>query len=201
MPVLKVWSGSAWVDAAGQSGTVSTATAPLVVAGANMSIPAATPSVPGHMTAAQATKLAGLGTPTNRLAYAPAVDHFNFTAIASGTWTDLHAAQNFTFGSTDSWLLFEIKLGLLGYAAANVQLGARALIDAIPIPYFSGVTYVGGYGVLNGSTFLFPPGMLAAGVHTFKTQVWGNANWNAYCRALTYPNPEFYSVRIVEYLP
>jgi hypothetical protein len=101
MPALKVWNGTSWVEAGGVGG-VSTATAPLVVAGANMSIPAATPVAPGHMTAAQAGLVGLLSVPQAGAAALNAPIASAFVTSKQGAYLTYNASFDGT-----NWLRYD----------------------------------------------------------------------------------------------
>lgn len=164
----------------------------------------ATATVDGLLSAADYAKLATLQVPVSRLVYAPATDHLSAAAISASTWTDIHANQNFTVVSTAAWFAVVIRLGMIGLAAGAPELAARALFDsagsALAVQFAGGmVGTAGGGGSLSGGTFYLGPGTFAAaGTHTVKLQVYGNAAWTAYCRASSQPNIEFLAIHIVE---
>jgi len=161
----------------------------------------ATASVAGALTAADFAKLARLQVPVQRLVYVASTDLLSGAAMTANTWNDVDANHNFTVASTASVYLVAVNCQVKAISGATgAELASRAIIDAAGTPQTvqlgGAFCQNSGNGAIGGGAFYVTG--LAAGTHTIKVQVYGNAAWTAYCRASAQANVEFLNIVIYE---
>lgn len=126
------------------------------------------------------------------LSYTASTDLFSNTAITANTWTDVHADKTFTADGVKH-VLAEIGGGSLLVLSAGCYEGVRLLIDGstvVPIcgTYWEDTTH---HNIFAGCS-VADLGVLSAGSHTIRAQVFTLLSSNFWLRASTAPDTESY---------
>lgn len=124
--------------------------------------------------------------------------------LTSSTWTDVFANQTFTLAGGSSLIEFAVRgyLNILS-ASGNPNVAFRLAIDSAGTPSY---LYLGGQTVnpSTGTNGLTGAGLasvsaLASGAHTVKLQGYSaGVGSTAYCRTVTFPIGEIFTVEVFE---
>lgn len=177
---------------------ISSVSSPLVESGGGLSLPDATASATGALTAAGFDKLTNW--PKLRLDFSLPGSIYAGTAQTAGTTYNLHTPQNFTVNSTLSVIIMDLRLNvLLNATAAGVpQYAVQYNLDS------GSIKPIGGDGGNNSGTTWFTAGGgivilgpgLSAGTHSIAIQGVPSVNVNTYLR--NGGTTEFLQLRLIE---
>lgn len=137
------------------------------------------------------------------LSYIANTDLADTLAISATTWTDSGVNQSFIVNSATSKVAVSCNGNYRVGAGASIQdIAARLVFDVAGTPitrYLSGNQVPGTAltNVLSGAGDIVLTG-LTAGTHTVKMQIYNTVAGQAFCRASTQPNTEFFSMYVLE---